>query len=41
MYDIRGSEGVLYVPPSGTFLVSVECVVELCVGLVHVYSLSL
>ena len=31
----------LYVPSSGAFLVLVECVVELCVMLVLVYSLSL
>ena len=41
MYDIMGYEGALYVPPSGAFFVSVECVVELCVMLVLVYSLSL
>ena len=43
VYDIMGSEGALdmYVPPSGAFIVSVECVVELCVVLVLVYSLSL
>ena len=33
-------EGALYVPPSGAFLVSVECVVELGVGPVLVHSLS-
>ena len=33
--------GALYVSPSGAFLVLVECVVELCVVLVHVNSLSL
>ena len=31
----------LFVPPSGAFLVLVECVVELCGELVLVYSLSL
>ena len=41
MYDIMGHEGALYVPPCGAFLVLVECVVELCVVLVFVYSLSL
>ena len=41
MYDIKGLEGALYVPPSGAFSVLVECVVELSVGLVYVYSLSL
>ena len=41
VYDIMGSEGAQYVPPSGAFLVLVECVVELCVGQVLVYSLSL
>ena len=35
VYVITGHEGALYVP---TFLV---CVVDLCVGLVLVYSLSL
>ena len=39
--DIIGHEGALYVPPSGDFLVVVVCVVELCVMLVLVYSLSL
>ena len=38
---MTGYEGALYVPPSGAFLVLVECVVELCVVLVLVYSLSL
>ena len=41
VYDIIRHEGALYVPPSGASLVSVECVVELCVVLVLVYSLSL
>ena len=41
MYDIMGYEGALFVPPSGAFLMLVECVVELCVVLVLVYSLSL
>ena len=41
MYDIMGYEGALYDPPSGAFLVVVVCVVELCVMLVLVYSLSL
>ena len=41
VYDIMGHEGALNVPPSGAFLVLVECVVELCVMLVLVYSLSL
>ena len=41
MYDIMGYEGALFVPPSGAFLVLVECVVELGVVLVLVYSLSL
>ena len=41
MNDIMGFEGALFVPPSGVFLVLVECVVELCVVLVFVYSLSL
>ena len=40
MYDMRYVEA-LFVPPSGAFLVFVECVVELCVMLVLVYSLSL
>ena len=31
VYDIMGYEGALFVPPSGAFLVLVECVVELCV----------
>ena len=39
MYDLMGFEGALYVPSS--LLVLVEFVVELCVGLVLVYSLSL
>ena len=30
-----------FVPPSGAFIVAVECVVELCVVLVLAYSLSL
>ena len=41
MYDIMGYVEALYVSPSGAFLVLVECVVELCVVLVLVYSLSL
>ena len=41
VYDIMGHEEALYVPPSGAFLVLVECVVELCVVLVLVYFLSL
>ena len=41
MYGIMGHEGALYVPPSDGFLVVVVCVVELCVMLVIVYSLSL
>ena len=41
VYDIMRYEGALYVPPSGDFFVLVECVVELCVVLVLVYSLSL
>ena len=33
MYDIMRFEGALYVPPSGAFLVLVECVVEVrCAG---------
>ena len=40
MYDIMGHEIALFVP-SGAFLVLVECVVELYVMLVLVYSLSL
>ena len=39
MYDLMGYEGALFDPPSGAFLVLVECVVELCVVLVLVYSL--
>ena len=39
--DIMGCVEALFVPPSGTFLVLVECVVEVCVVLVLVYSLSL
>ena len=38
VYDIMGYEGALYVPPSGAFLVLVECVVELCVVLVLSYG---
>ena len=41
MYDIMRYEEALYVPPSGGLLVLVVCVVELCVMLVLVYSLSL
>ena len=41
MYDIMGYVEALYVSPSGAFLVLVECIVELCVVLVLVYSLSL
>ena len=40
MYDIMVFEGALFVPHSGNiclFLVSAECVVELCVVLVFVY----
>ena len=33
-------DGDLYVPPSGGFLVVVVCVVELCVLLVLVYSIT-
>ena len=40
MYDMRYVQA-LFVPPSDAFLVLVECVVELCVMLVLVYSLSL
>ena len=39
MYDIMEYDGALYAPPSGAFLV--ECVVQLCVVLAFVYSLSL
>ena len=41
VYDIMRYVEALFVPPSGAFLVLVECVVELCVVLVLVYSLSL
>ena len=42
VYDImRYVEALVFVPPSGAFLVLVECVVELCVMLVLMYSLSL
>ena len=41
VYDIMGHEGALYVLSSGAFSVLVECVVELCVWLVLVYTLSL
>ena len=41
VYDIMRYEGALYVPFSVGFLVVVVCVVELCVMLVLVYSLSL
>ena len=34
MYDIMKYVEALFVPPSGAFLVLVECVVELCVVLV-------
>ena len=37
MYDIMGYEGALFAPPSGVFLVLVECVFELwslwCTGI--------
>ena len=38
VYDIMGFEGALFVPPSCSILVLVECVVELCKELVLVYS---
>ena len=41
VYDIMGFEEALYVPPSGAFLVLVECVIEQCVGLILVYSITL
>ena len=41
VYDIMRYVEALFVLPSGAFLVLVECVVELCVVLVLVYSLSL
>ena len=41
VYDIMGFEGALICSSSGAFLVLVECVVEVCVMLVLVYSLSL
>ena len=41
VYDIMRYEEALYVPPSGSVLVVVVRVVELCVMLVLVYSLSL
>ena len=41
VYDIMRYEEALYVPPSFGILVVVVCVVELCVMLVLVYSLSL
>ena len=41
MYGIMRYVETLIVPPSGAFLVLVECVVELFVMLVLVYSLSL
>ena len=41
MYEITGYEGALYVSPSDAFLVLIVYVVELCVVLVLVYSLSL
>ena len=41
VYGIMRHEGALYVPPSGAFLVLVECVVELCVRPVLVNFLSL
>ena len=39
--DIMGHDEALYIPPSGAFLVSVECVVELGEGPDRVYSLTL
>ena len=41
VYDIMGYEGALYVPSCGAFLVLEECIVERCVVLVLLYSLSL
>ena len=41
MLDIMRYEGPLYVPPCCGFLVLVVCVVELCVILVLVYSITL
>ena len=38
MYDIMRYVEALFLPSSGAFLVLVECVVELCVMLVLVYS---
>ena len=32
VYDLMGYEGALFDPPSGAFLVLVECVVEPCVS---------
>ena len=40
MYDIMRYVEAQFVPPNGAFLVLVECVVEVCVVLVLVYSLS-
>ena len=37
MYYIMVYEGALFVPHSGDFAMSAECVVELCVVLVLVY----
>ena len=41
VYDIMRYVEALFFPPSGAFIVFVECAVELCVVLVLVYSLAL
>ena len=41
VYDIMRYVEALFVPPSGVFLVLLECVVEPCVLLVLVYSITL
>ena len=41
VYDIMRYVEALFVPPSGGYLVLVVCVVDMCVMLVLVYSLSL
>ena len=41
VYDIMRYVEAQFVPPSGAFLVLVECVIELCVVVVLVYSITL
>ena len=41
VYDIMRYVKALFIPPSGAILMLVECVIELCMMLVLVSSLSL